>query len=289
MGVYLGIGLAAIVGGAVIGALASRPPVALPVVGPVGGWRAAFLIVGLPGLLVALWVRSLREPLRRDAGAPRNETSSAVVAFVRGHRGLLARHFVGYALLALAFNAMAFWLAPYLERVHELRPADFGTTLGVILAVCGAAGILSGGVLADRLRRRGVADAELWPGVLSAVAIWPLGLLTTQAGSGGAALAWFAAFMFASSFPFAAAAASLQTLAPNRLRGQVSALYLFVVNLAGVGLGTFLAGFITDFAFADEGRLGDSLSWIIGLAAPCAALLLNAARRPYARLVQAPE
>jgi MFS family permease len=160
-------------------------------------------------------------------------------------------------------------------------------TLGLILAVGGAAGILSGGALADWLRRRGVADAELWPGVLSAIAIWPLGLLTTQASSGGAALAWFAAFMFASSFPFAAAAASLQALAPNRLRGQVSALYLFVVNLAGVGLGTFLAGFITDFAYGDEQRVGDSLAWIVGLSAPCAALLLNAVRRPYARLALA--
>jgi MFS family permease len=210
-----------------------------------------------------------------------------VTAFVRRHRALLAGHFAGYALLALTFNAMAFWLAPYLERAHGLSPARFGMTLGLILAVGGAAGILSGGALADWLRRRGVADAELWPGVLSAIAIWPLGLLTTQASSGGAALAWFAAFMFASSFPFAAAAASLQALAPNRLRGQISALYLFVVNLAGVGLGTFLAGFITDFAYGDELRVGDSLAWIVGLSAPCAALLLNAVRRPYARLALA--
>jgi hypothetical protein len=54
-----------------------------------------------------------------------------------------------------------------------------------------------------------------------------------------------------------------------------------------VGLGTFLAGFVTDFAFGDERRLGDSLAWIVGVAAPCAALLLNAARRPYARLAKA--
>jgi MFS family permease len=249
----------------------------------------AFLVVGVPGLMVALWVRSLREPARRDSGvaAAPSDSFAEVIAFVRDHRALLAGHFAGYALLALTFNAMAFWLAPYLERVHGLAPASFGTRLGLILAIGGAAGILSGGVLADRLRRRGVADAELWPGVLSALAIWPLGLLTTQASSGAAALGWFAAFMFASSFPFAAAAASLQAVAPNRLRGQLSALYLFVVNLAGVGLGTFLAGFVTDFAFGDESRVGDSLAWIVGLAAPCAALLLNAVRRSYARVARA--
>jgi hypothetical protein len=52
--------------------------------------------------------------------------------------------------------------------------------------------------------------------------------------------------MFFSSFAFAAAAAALQAVTPNRLRGQVSALYLFFVNLAGIGLGSFLTGWIND-------------------------------------------
>ena len=136
--------------------------------------------------------------------------------------------------------------------------------------------------MADQLRRRGVADAEMWPGILSAVAIWPLGVLTTQADDGWTSLAWFAAFMFASSFPFAAAASGLQAVSPNRLRGQVSALYLFAINLAGIGLGTFLTGFVNDYVYADEFRVGDSLAWIVSLGAPGAALLLFLARRPYA-------
>lgn len=285
MGVYLGIGLAAIIGGAVVGGLADRPPLQLPVVGELATWHVAFLIVGLPGLLLALWVRTLREPLRRGLTADSRQAVplNEVAAFLRHNARLFASHFFGHALLALAFNAVAFWMAPYLQRIHGLTPGEFGTPLGLILALGGAAGIYSGGVFADLLRRRGVADAEMWPGIVSALAVWPLGVLTAQAGSGSAALGWFAAFMFASSFPFAAAAAGLQAAAPNRLRGQVSALYLFVINLAGIGLGSFLTGYVNDHVYGDELRIGDSLAWIVGIAAPAAALLLASARKPYAK------
>jgi MFS family permease len=284
MGVYLGIGLAAIIGGAVVGGLADRPPLQVPLVGELASWHIAFLIVGLPGVLLALWVRTLREPIRRGITADtRSEVPLAeVVGFLKANRLLFGGHFLGFSLLALAFNAVAFWMPPYLQRVHGLSPAEFGTPFGLILAIGGAAGIYAGGVFADLLRRRGLADAELWPGIAGALAIWPLGVLTAQAGSGEAALAWFAAFMFASSFPFAAAAAGLQAAAPNRLRGQVSALYLFSVNLAGIGLGSFLTGFINDYVFGDELRIGDSLAWIVAISAPLAALLLVGARRPYA-------
>lgn len=283
MGVYLGIGLAAIIGGAVVGGLAQRPPIQVPLVGELAAWHAAFLIVGLPGVLLALWVGTLREPRRQGlaADAPAEVPLTEVLRFLREHRALFGGHFLGFSLLALAFNAVAFWMPPYLQRVHGLSPGEFGTPFGLILAIAGAAGIFAGGAAADFIRRRGVADAELWPGIASALALWPLGVLTAQASDGWSALAWFAAFMFASSFPFAAAASGLQAVSPNRLRGQVSALYLFAVNLAGIGLGSFLTGFVNDYVYADETRIDDSLAWIVTVAAPLAALLLVLARRPF--------
>ena len=249
----------------------------------------AFLIVGLPGLLLALWVRSLREPLRQGI-APEADTApllAEVLGFVRRHLRLFGAHFLGFSMLTLAFNAVAFWMPPYLQRTHGLAPGEFGTALGLTLALGGAAGILAGGVFADWLRRRGVADAEIWPGIVSALAIWPLGIATSQAPDGSTSLALFAGFMFFSSFAFAAAAAALQSAAPNRMRGQVSAVYLFCVNLAGIGLGSFLTGFVNDYVYADELRVGDSMSWIVGVAAPLAATLLWAARRPYAERLAA--
>jgi len=289
MGVYLGIGLAAIIGGAVVGRLAGQPAVNLPIVGELASWHVAFLIVGLPGVLLALWVRSLREPARHGA-SPASDTGlplSDVLGFARTNLRLFGAHFAGFSMLTMSFNAIAFWMPPYLERTHGLSPGEFGTALGLILAIGGAAGIVSGGVAADALRTRGLRDAELWPGIVSALAVWPLGVATAQAPDGTSALALFAGFMFFSSFAFAAAAAAIQAATPNRMRGQMSAVYLFCVNLAGIGLGSFLTGFVNDYAFGDEARIDESMAWIVGLAAPCAALLLLSARRPYAARIAA--
>ncbi len=274
MGVYLGIGLAAIIGGGVVGGLADQPPLQLPLVGELAAWHITFLVVGLPGLLIALWAATLREPARRGTTAEAAPGLGAVLDFLRGHRRFFGAHFLGFSLLTLAFNAVVFWMAPYLMRVHGLTPAQFGTTLGLVLALGGALGILAGGAFADLLRRRGITSAELWPGIVSAVAVAPLGIATAQAGDGRMALTLFAGFMFFSSFAFAAAAAALQIVTPNRLRGQVSALYLFFVNLAGIGVGTFLTGWINDHVYADPLRVNDSMSWVVGIAAPLAALLL---------------
>jgi len=285
MGVYGGIGLAAIIGGAVIGALADQPPLQLPLIGELAAWHIVFLIVGLPGLVVALWVATLREPPRRGAvGANAEQVPFATaIRTIFSQPAVYVTHFTGFALLALGFNAYAFWIAPYLSRVHGMAPSEFGLTLGLILAICGAAGVLLGGVLSDALRRRGRTDAEYWPGIISGVMTLPTGLLSTQAASGEAALAWFAAFMLFSSFAFAPAASALQIVTANRLRGLVSALYLFTINLAGIGFGTFLTGVLTDSVFRDELRVNDSVAWIIGVTAPLAALLLFAGRGAFQR------
>lgn len=281
-GVYLGIGLAALVGGELIGALSGRPPVVLPLVGEVAAWHLTFLAVGLPGVVVALWAATLREPARRGAAPARAVVPwHEVRAFLRANAATFAAHFGGFSLLTLLFNAVVFWYAPYLVREHGLAPAEFGARLGVTLAAMGAAGIYAGGAFADGLRRRGVADAELWSGIVGALGAAPTGILAVTAASGAASLGWFAAFMFAASFPFAAAAAGLQNVTPNRLRGVVSAAYLFCVNLAGIGLGSFLTGFVNDRVYADPARVGESMAWIVGIAAPLAALVLLAGRRPY--------
>jgi MFS family permease len=282
MGVYLGIGLAMIIGAQVVTALADDPPIVVPGIGELGAWHLTFLIVGLPGVLLALWAWTLREPPRRGAGAAAPPVPIRdALAFLRAHRATFTAHFAGFSLLTLLFNAVVFWMAPYLMRVHGLTAGEFGVTLGLILAIGGAIGIFAGGAFADALRRRGAQDAELWSGIVGALLLWPFGVYAAQAPSSDAALVAFAGFMVFASFPFAAAAAALQNVTPNRLRGQVSAVYLFVVNLAGIGLGSFLTGFVNDHVFGDPARVGDSMAWIVGIAAPLAALVLLAGRRPY--------
>jgi MFS family permease len=289
IGVYLGIGLAAIIGGQIVGALADAPPLVLPLVGELAPWHITFFIVGLPGIVLALWIATLPEPQRRGVSSSSTSVPLAEVVdfvFVRNAR-LLLTHFIGFSMLTLLFNATVFWMAPYLIRAHAMAPADFGGQLGLTLAIAGGIGIFAGGAFADLLRRRGVAAAELWPGIVSAIGVLPFGIGTAQASSGEAALALFAGFMFFSSFPFAAAASALSLVCPNRVRGQVSAIYLFCVNLAGIGLGSLATGVLNDSVFRDPDRVGDSIAWVIGIAAPLAAVLLANCMRPFAKAASA--
>ena len=85
--------------------------------------------------------------------------------------------------------------------------------------------------------------------------------------------------MFFSSFAFAAAAAALQMVTPNRLRGQVSALYLFFVNLGGIGLGGTITALLTDGLFGRDDAVGYSMALVGAVAAPLAALVLRGGDR----------
>ena len=92
-----------------------------------------------------------------------------------------------------------------------------------------------------------------------------------------------APLVFFASFPFAPAAAALQLVTPNRLRGQVSAVYLFVVNLTGIGLGGTVTALLTDGFFGRDDAVGYSMALVGAVAAPLAALVLRAGL-PYFRL-----
>jgi MFS family permease len=285
VGVYLGIGLSTLAGGLVIQQLSAIGDVTLPLVGTLRPWQLTFVLIGLPGLVIALWTLTLREPVRRGVAAGTEAVKlTATISFLRANARTFGAHFLGYSLLTLLFNALAFWMPEYFIRTFGWQRGEVAVSLGPVQAVFGALGIFSGGLVADALRRRGRGDAEMRAGVYGAIALLPFALLTTQMSTPQAALVVFAGFMFFSSFPFAAAAAALQLVTPNRMRGQVSALWLFCVNLTGIGLGSLTTGVVTDYVFGDDARLGDSMTLVAAIAAPLAALVLGAGLASYRKM-----
>lgn len=277
IGVYLGSGLAFVIGGAVIQLVVNTPDISLPVIGAVSAWQLTFIYVGLPGVLVSLWIFTVPEPGRHHitsgdaaAGIPIRE----VLRFIGSAWRTYAAHFVGFSLLALVFNAVVIWSPAYLGRVHGLSASDAGYSLGLIIAVFGSTGIVAGGWLADVLGSRGHTDATLRTGIIAAIGLTPFVILLPFAANVTLALLLYAPLMFLNSFGFGAAAAALQLITPNQMRGQISALYLFAINLIGIGVGPFLTGWITDALFADEAAVGFSIALVAGISAPIAALIL---------------
>jgi MFS family permease len=280
MGVYFGIGAAIMITGVVVQQVAESASVVVPLFGEVRSWQVAFLALGPPGMLVALWLLTVREPERRGvgvAGAAASHTAAAfadVLTHVRAHARFYGGLTAGVSLLTLLFNAVAFWVPAHMMRVHEFTPSKVALTYGPIMFVFGALGIVAGGMLADRLRARGIRDAELRVGTLSALALWPVAVAAFQVSNPTVMIWLLAPLLFLSSFPFGAASAAIQLVTPNRFRARASALYLLVINLTGIGFGATAASAISDFVLRDERRVGDGVAFVALVAAPLAAALL---------------
>ncbi len=264
-GIYLGSGLAFMIGGRAVATLRGTEAWQLPLVGAIEGWQKVFFIVGLPGLFVVpLVLFTLREPVRRGlaagAGAQAGQAPIAlplshVVAFARRNWKALTTHHLGFALLSFSSYGSSAWLPSMFQRVHGWDVATFGLVFGAILFVGSAGGAISGGILADWLARRGYRDSKVRVGWLAAMAWLPFGVSFPLVDDGVVAMTLVAPAAFLSAMPFGVAPAAIQEITPNELRGQISSIYLFVINLVGLAIGPMLLALCTDYVFT-EARFG---------------------------------
>ncbi len=281
---YLGAGLALIIGGAVLGMAARLPPMNLPWVGILHPWQLTFFVVGLPGLLVGALMLTLGEPLRRAKRAVAGVQKARIrdtAAFMRTHARAYRGHIVGFTLISVVYNVAVAWAPAFLIRRLGIATPRAGYFLGVVMLLAGISGVVLGGVLADHLRRRGRLDATLLVGLASVTVAAPAGAAAFLMGGLVPFLWLFAIMLFGASMAFGAAAAGIQVLTPNHMRAQASAAYLFTLNLLAVGAGPTLAALLTDYGFHDDVRVGDSVAIVICLAGPLAALMLQRARKPF--------
>jgi len=213
-------------------------------------WRTAFIVVGLPGVLLALIVKlTLKEPVRgtHDGVAARNAAQVSVGETLRFMNGLKSfRHMAfGAALHAFYGYGAAAFVAAFFRRSHEMDPGELGTWLAAIACTAGVTGTFLGGFLGDRLGARDKRWYVWIPALATAIYIpfavllflWPepyVALILSIPGSilGGMYLG--------PTF------AMTQSLVPPTMRATASAILLFVINMIGLGLGPLGVGILSD-------------------------------------------
>jgi MFS family permease len=244
MAIYLGSGLALIGGGA---AIAAMPAINLGPLGHLAPWQAVFPLVGAAGVLVLLVMRAVVEPARQ--GKVEKLSFSAGCAAVWERRRAYFSIFFGFAAASAVWNGTLAWMPSLFIRRFGWHPGGAGLWIGLAVLVFASSGILMGGRLASWLERHNVASANLWVGMGSAAAVTIILAGFALAATPRAVLALLCLFLFAGAAPWGAAVAALHDITPNRLRAQVAAIYLFGVNLAGIGAGpTLVALYARSFA-----------------------------------------
>jgi MFS family permease len=284
MASYVGSGAAFIFGGIVIGLTSASSEWVLPVVGTIRSWQLVFFIVGPPGILLALVMLTVAEPARRGPGAEAKKAPLRdVLAFAKANRATLVCHNVGLALLAVSAYGAAAWIPTFFIRHFHWSAAWTGQVYGFVVAIFGALGAIWGGWLSDYLSRRGYRDACMRVALVASVIWFPAGIAYVWVPDSLLSMIILAVAIFLSVGPFAVAPAALMEIAPARMRGQVGALYGFVINLIGLGLGPTAVAVFTDYVFHDDNMVGYSLLVVNSTAHLLAALILWTGLKPFVR------
>ena len=281
MGVYLGSGLAFLLGGLVIQFASAQGDVVLPVLGEVRPWQLIFLILGGAGILFTLLLLAVKEPARRGVGAGVAVPLADVGRYIRANRRTVLCHNFGFAGLAFAGYGSAAWIPTFFIRTYGWDAGQVGIVYGSIVAVFGCLGIVFGGRLADWMAKRGSSDANMRVGLYAAVGAVPFVLAFPLMETALWAAILTAPTVFFLSMPFGVAPAAIQEIMPNSMRGQASAIYLFVITLIGLGIGPTAVALVTDYVFADDMALRYSLLIVTSIAVFSSIVLLSMSLKPY--------
>ena len=224
------------------------------------GWRAAFFIVGVPGLLIAALVRfTLKEPERGHADNISSQASAAAPKVMEVWRLLWSqksfRHIAfGCALAAFGGYAGVTWIPAFLIRSFDMSPGEIGTWLALIIGFVGGAGTYLTGWLADRFGKRDIRW-NLWVVAVVMAVCFPFAVGMYLSPSKYWALAFFVIPAFAGAAYIGPSLAMTQGLVTLRMRAVASAVLFLILNMIGMGLGPQAVGLISDWyrpAYGDE-------------------------------------
>jgi predicted MFS family arabinose efflux permease len=221
------------------------------------GWRQAFFIVGLPGLLLALVVRfTVTEPPR---GMSENRIDTGdkpgmleVARFLLRRKSFLHLA-VGSGLASFGGYASISFFPSFLMRSHGMSFSQIGVYLGLLYGIGGAIGFAGGGYIADKIGRDD-KKRSLWGVAIATMIAWlfvfPVMLMDN--------VTWVLTLFFLpivfSNFYLATTFAQVQSMVGLRMRAVASAFILLILNIIGLGFGPQITGLLSDLLAAEFGN-----------------------------------
>jgi len=256
-------------------------------------WQWVLVIIGLPGLLAAFLLLLVREPPRRSPpGAerlvpPDASTARKMLAFtgIDALRAINLRGatywplFAALALSAVESQGLPAWRVPFLTRTYGWSEAEIGNLLGPLLLIANVIGIGAGGMFVSWLARRR-KDANIRAAAIIFTCATACAIAAPLMPTGELALCFIAATSLFGLAGAPAQNAAIQRIAPNEMRGQVTALYLFMFTFFGA-MGSFVIGTVSDLVVRNPDELWQALLIVAALFMPTATFFMWRAIGPY--------
>jgi MFS family permease len=248
-------------------------------------WQITFLLIGAPGLFVALlFLMTVREPARRGAriatrGSPLKPLWEALKANRKAYIALMG----GAVLNVTSIYASIGWMPTLFMRVHHWSPAKVGSIMGVMGLAIGMSGALVAGWTMSWLAHSGRRDAPILMTIGHSLFTLCFGTMACLAPRPEITLALNALTAITSTWSYAAAMTGLNQITPNQVRGQISAIYTLFTGLVSMTMGSFLVGFLSDTVYHGRTGVAYSLATVFAGCSLAALLVLLLGRGAYSR------
>ncbi len=217
------------------------------------GWRMAFIIVGLPGIVFALILRyTVKEP-KRGFYEVGEHPSVPLIDVIKHYKSCKTMVYLslGGAIASFVGYSTSNFMPAYLSRVHHMSTSEIGIALAITVGLGGGSGMFFSGFVADRLGRKDIRW-YLWMPALAGAIGYPLGFYVFLSDNNNIIYVFFFAAFLSATY-LGPSIAICHSLSKPAMRALVSAILFFIINIIGLGLGPLTAGAISDFLSASQG------------------------------------
>jgi len=276
----LGAGIASLVSATILVWANSVPELSMPVFGVVKPWQFVFIVVGLPGILIAALMLTIKEPPRqiKKDDTDKRSIRDTLKHFRRNWKVFSCCMAFSSFMVIVAYSQ--FFFAPMFERTWGWPAQQYALWNGIILLAVGPASVFVAGLINDLLYKRGVTDAPLVIMIVGAVLILPTGIVAPLMPTPELAFAVIVFNTIGIATTTATSVTALMNITPSQFRGQTAALYYMVVSMLGLFLGPNTVGALSDFVFGNE-NLNQAAAATVALYGIPVLFLIGLSRRLY--------
>jgi len=287
LGITLGAGFSLIMTGVLIGVLMKLPPIHIGGIGMIRWWQLVFIAIGVPGVIAAVVLAlTVKEPARQGPGAQAKAGMGEAFGYMVQHWKVFAPFMGSSAIGGLAFGVIS-WTAAFYQRTYGWNGAQYGVRYGLLSLIATPIGLFLGAWIYERYVSQGRHDAAMRVVVVGRLIGLPAILLMPLMPNGWLALAMSAVNLIVLGGTGACTNSILQIISPNRMRGQITAIFFLFYNLVGQGLSPWFIGLFTDLVLKDESHLRYALLVVSALFTPASLFVMWLGMKPYEREVGA--